>query len=80
MNVAECRRYMAEKGFPLVSYEGNMADDREFDLAETQGRIDTFTDYINIFDDDNFYGSSAYIYPACNHFYSTLSILVLGSQ
>jgi len=48
INVAESRRHMAEKGIPVVSYEGNMADDREFDLAEVTGRIDTFIETLGL--------------------------------
>ncbi len=48
LNVAEARRYLTEKGIPLVSYEGNNSDDREFDFAETIGRIDTFIETLGL--------------------------------
>ena len=38
----ETRRALIEAGFPVVAYEGNVADPREFDEARTFGRIDAF--------------------------------------
>ncbi len=48
LNVAENRLYLVEKGFPVVTYEGNMGDEREFDLAETQARIDSFMESLGL--------------------------------
>ena len=48
MGVAENRLYLAEQGIPVVAYEGNMGDDREFDLQETQGRIDSFMESLGV--------------------------------
>ena len=48
MGVAENRLALAEQGIPVVAYEGNMGDDREFDLQETQGRIDAFMESLGL--------------------------------
>ena len=48
LGVAENRLYLAEQGIPTVTYEGNMGDDREFDLQETQGRIDAFLESLGL--------------------------------
>ena len=42
VGVAENRLHLAEQGIPVMSYEGNMGDGREFDIAETQVKIDAF--------------------------------------
>ncbi|BBO77823.1 hypothetical protein DSCW_52400 [Desulfosarcina widdelii] len=38
----EVRRCLVENGFPVLSYEGNVADPREFDRGKTYARIDSF--------------------------------------
>lgn len=48
LNVAEIRLYLVKKGIPVCGYEGNMGDEREFDLAETQGRIDSFMEALGL--------------------------------
>jgi len=36
------RDELIEAGFPVMTFEGNMGDEREFDLGRTRTRIDTF--------------------------------------
>jgi len=38
----EVRQALIDAGFPVLTYEGNMADPREFDEAKTIARIDAF--------------------------------------
>ncbi|MDY7038107.1 MAG: 2-hydroxyacyl-CoA dehydratase family protein [Thermodesulfobacteriota bacterium] len=38
----EVRRALVEEGFPVLTYEGNVADPREFDEPRTFARIDAF--------------------------------------
>ena len=38
----EVRRALVEAGFPVLAYEGNVADPREFDEPRTYARIDAF--------------------------------------
>ena len=42
MGIAENRLGLLEAGFPVMTFEGNMGDEREFDLARTKARVDTF--------------------------------------
>lgn len=48
MGVAEQRMYLAEHGIPVMSFEGNMGDEREFDETETKKRIDTFMETLGL--------------------------------
>ena len=48
LNIAEHRLHLAKQGIPVVRYEGNMGDEREFDIAETEGRIDSFMEAIGL--------------------------------
>jgi len=48
LGLAENRLDLIEQGIPVVVYEGNMGDDREFDLAEIRGRIDTFMESLGL--------------------------------
>ena len=49
LGIAENRlALMEEAGIPVTSYEGNMGDEREFDLAETQGKIDAFMESLEL--------------------------------
>ncbi len=48
LGVAEIRLYLVEHGIPVMSYEGNMGDDREFDVAETRARIDAFMETLGL--------------------------------
>ena len=42
VGIAENRLGLIEAGYPVMTFEGNMGDEREFDLGRTKGRIDTF--------------------------------------
>jgi benzoyl-CoA reductase subunit B len=42
LGIAENRLGLIEAGYPVMTFEGNMGDEREFDLARTKTRIDTF--------------------------------------
>jgi len=42
VGIAENRLGLLEAGFPVMTFEGNMGDEREFDLNKTMGRIDAF--------------------------------------
>jgi benzoyl-CoA reductase subunit B len=44
----ELRRYLADKGVPALTYEGNLADEREFDLERTIDKIDTFMETVDL--------------------------------
>jgi benzoyl-CoA reductase subunit B len=35
-------------GYPVMSFEGNMGDDREFDEARTMARIDAFMETLGM--------------------------------
>lgn len=48
MGVAEQRLYLAEQGIPVMNFEGNMGDEREFDETETMKRIDTFMETLGL--------------------------------
>ena len=48
LGIAENRLHLVKQGIPVVSYEGNMGDEREFDLVETQGMIDSFMESIGL--------------------------------
>ena len=37
-----------EAGFPVMTFEGNMGDEREFDLAKTMTRVDAFMETLGI--------------------------------
>ncbi|MFN3821562.1 MAG: 2-hydroxyacyl-CoA dehydratase, partial [bacterium] len=40
--IMENRLAIAEAGIPVMTFEGNMGDEREFDEAKTKDRIDAF--------------------------------------
>jgi len=42
------RDYLVNKGIPVETYEGNMADPREFDEARTFNVIDSFMQSLGI--------------------------------
>lgn len=48
LGVAENKLALSEAGIPVTSYEGNMGDDREFDLSGTHDRIDSFMETIGL--------------------------------
>jgi benzoyl-CoA reductase subunit B len=42
VGIAENRLGLLDAGFPVMTFEGNMGDEREFDLPKTMARIDAF--------------------------------------
>ncbi|HLB12887.1 MAG TPA: benzoyl-CoA reductase, bzd-type, subunit O [Dehalococcoidia bacterium] len=48
MGQMEARLALAQAGFPVMTYEGNMADPGEFDEARTLARIDTFMESMGL--------------------------------
>lgn len=48
LGIAENRLALIDAGFPVMTFEGNMGDEREFDEARTQQRIDTFMETLGI--------------------------------
>lgn len=46
--IAEMRLYLLEKGFHVMTYEGNMGDEREFDEPKTIARIDTLMELVGL--------------------------------
>lgn len=48
VGIAENRLGLIEAGFPVMTFEGNMGDEREFDKARTTARIDTFMETLGI--------------------------------
>lgn len=48
MHVAECRLALSKAGIPTCVYEGNMADDREFDEVAAMNRIDAFMESLGL--------------------------------
>ncbi|MEW5936315.1 MAG: benzoyl-CoA reductase, bzd-type, subunit O [Candidatus Thermoplasmatota archaeon] len=48
LGIAENRLALLEAGFPVMVFEGNMGDEREFDEARTMARIDTFMETLGI--------------------------------
>jgi benzoyl-CoA reductase subunit B len=48
VGIAENRLGLIEAGYPVMTFEGNMGDEREFDLARTKTRIDTFMETLGL--------------------------------
>ena len=48
LGIAENRLALLEAGFPVMTFEGNMGDEREFDDAKTSARIDSFMETLNL--------------------------------
>ncbi|MFC1563702.1 benzoyl-CoA reductase, bzd-type, subunit O [candidate division KSB1 bacterium] len=48
IGIAENRLALLDAGYPVMTFEGNMGDEREFDLARTSSRIDSFMETLNI--------------------------------
>jgi benzoyl-CoA reductase subunit B len=48
LGIAENRLALIEAGFPVMVFEGNMGDEREFDEAATQNRIDSFMESLGV--------------------------------
>jgi len=48
LGIAENRLALIEAGFPVMTFEGNMGDEREFDETRTRARIDSFMETLNL--------------------------------
>lgn len=48
IGVAENKLALSEASIPVTTYEGNMGDEREFDLSGTHDRIDSFMETIGL--------------------------------
>jgi benzoyl-CoA reductase subunit B len=48
LGIAENRLAILEAGFPVMIFEGNMGDEREFDEARTTARIDSFMESLSV--------------------------------
>jgi benzoyl-CoA reductase subunit B len=48
VGIAENRLGLIDAGFPVMTFEGNMGDEREFDLARTMTRVDTFMETLGL--------------------------------
>jgi len=48
MGIMENRLGLAETGIPVMSYEGNMGDDREFDEVRSMARVDAFMEQLGL--------------------------------
>jgi benzoyl-CoA reductase subunit B len=48
LGIMENRLGLAAAGIPVMSYEGNMGDEREFDVLRTKNRIDSFMEILGL--------------------------------
>lgn len=48
LGIMENRLGLAAAGIPVMTYEGNMGDDREFDIGRTQNRVDSFMETLGL--------------------------------
>jgi len=48
VGIAENRLALIDAGFPVMTFEGNMGDEREFDEARTAARIDSFMETLDM--------------------------------
>lgn len=48
VGIAEVRLALIKDGIPVMTYEGNMGDEREFDEAKTYARIDAFMESLGL--------------------------------
>jgi benzoyl-CoA reductase subunit B len=48
IGIAENRLGLIEAGFPVMTFEGNMGDEREFDITKTMARVDAFMETLGI--------------------------------
>ncbi|MBI4713111.1 MAG: benzoyl-CoA reductase, bzd-type, subunit O [Planctomycetes bacterium] len=48
LGIAENRLALQKAGFPVMTFEGNMGDEREFDETRTMARIDTFMETLGL--------------------------------
>jgi benzoyl-CoA reductase subunit B len=48
LGIAENRLALQAAGYPVLVFEGNMGDEREFDEAGTMGKMDTFMETLGV--------------------------------
>jgi benzoyl-CoA reductase subunit B len=48
VGIAENRLALLEAGFPVMAFEGNNADEREFDEARTKAKINAFMETLGV--------------------------------
>ncbi len=48
LGIMENRMGIAQAGVPVMTYEGNMGDEREFDEVRTQARVDAFMEQLGL--------------------------------
>ena len=48
LGIAENRLAIQKAGFPVMTFEGNMGDEREFDETRTMARMDTFMETLGL--------------------------------
>ena len=48
VGIAENRLALQEAGYPVMTFEGNMGDEREFDESGTMTRIDAFMETLDL--------------------------------
>jgi benzoyl-CoA reductase subunit B len=48
VGIAENRLGLIEAGYPVMAFEGNMGDEREFDEARVKDRFDAFMETLGI--------------------------------
>lgn len=48
IGIAENRLALINEGFPVMTYEGNMGDESEFDEERTKARIDSFMETLDV--------------------------------
>ena len=48
LGIAENRLALQKAGFPVMTFEGNMGDEREFDETRTMARIDSFMETLDL--------------------------------
>jgi len=48
VGIAENRLALIDAGYPVMTFEGNMGDEREFDSAKTMSRIDSFMETLGL--------------------------------
>lgn len=48
LGIMENRLGLANAGIPVMTYEGNMGDEREFDMVRTQNRVDSFMETLGL--------------------------------
>jgi benzoyl-CoA reductase subunit B len=48
LGIMENRMGIAQAGVPIMTYEGNMGDEREFDEVRTQARVDAFMEQLGL--------------------------------